>query len=224
MATTARDIIEGSYGYSTKNQPNEIATETVELLGVVQRALHRVYEVAAEANPYYFASSAAVPFAASGWARPSTAELIWRIEDTTSAEVVVVPREDLLAEPETPAVYRFGQVYYPAGNAGDPASGNLTFFYSRQAQTLTDIDDTVEAAWPERFNQLLIIEVATYLAHKDARQEEVQWLVSEYGNWLQLFAAHLGHETANEVRRFGHMPVINTEFLIPFIQTMGGGS
>ena len=60
MATTVMQILEMAYAKSTQNNPGTIATESVELLGVVQRVLDGCYAVAARVNPIMFAEQAIV--------------------------------------------------------------------------------------------------------------------------------------------------------------------
>lgn len=220
---TPRELITAAYGFSTKNQPQEIATEETELLEVVQRALHRAYAIGARANPMFFGKTTAVPASTATWARPADAELVFRIEMPDTTEVVVVPMDDRDTEPEQPALYRFGQVYYPSGNASDPSTETLTFFYSQVSPTVADIDSTIDASWPVQFNNLLIFEIALYLAHKDGREEELPRLQSGYNEWLNLFLGFLQHETANERRRWGHMPMFNHEAITAITDTMPGG-
>ena len=71
--------------------------------------------------------------------------------------------------------------------------------------------------WDEAYNDLLILEVAIYLAMKDGRSEEVQMLKAERNTWAQLFGQFLQHSTANLQRRFGHVKIINVETLLPML-------
>jgi hypothetical protein len=224
VTTTVQDIFEAAYSRSTQNMPGTIATESTELLAVVQRALDGCYAMAARINPTFFAASASVtpPGAATPWARPETAESIFRIEDNADAsEVVVVPYDDRTAESGLAAVYEWGQGFYEAGNAGDPdpATVTLDFYYSKRPDTLTAITDTLDDMWTEQFNELLVLEVAIYLATKDgaaqSRGNEMQVFVAERLRWANRFTAFLEHATPIQRRRYGHVRRFNTEAMLP---------
>lgn len=202
--STYNEILAAAYGRSSKNIPGKIATDATELLNLMWRALAGLYSAAADINPMFFAESVAVPFAAGGWARPTGAESVFRIEiPATGVEVVTVPIDDRAAESGKPALYRLGQKFITAGNALDPVAGNLTFFYSKQPTKPALLADNIDATWPETYNPLLINEVALWLAIKDGRSEEVGPVKEDRDSWLALFTAFLDHETTNEVRRTG---------------------
>lgn len=168
VTTTVQDILNAAYARSTQNNPGTIATESTELLSVVQRAIHGAYAFAARINPTYFAETADVVGAAGVWARPETAESIFLIEEAAGTEVVVVPYNDRAAEALLPSVFEFGRNFNKAGNATDPGdTDTLTFYYSKRPATLTALTDTLDPLWTEQFNELLELEVAIYLAAKD---------------------------------------------------------
>jgi hypothetical protein len=224
VTTTPQDIIYAAYSRSTQNNPGTIATESTELLNVVQRALDGSYAMAARINPTFFAASATVtaPGAGLPWARPELAESIFRIENS-GVEVVVVPYDDRTAEEGLPAVYEWGQNFYEAGNTPDPdpTTDDLDFFYSKRPATLTSLTDTLDALWREPFNELLVLEVAIYLAVKDgaaqSRLNELQALAQERLRWANRFCSHLEHATPIQRRRFGHIRRFNTEALLPVL-------
>ena len=226
VTTTVQDILNAAYSRSTQNNPGTIATESTELLAVVQRAIDGCYAFAARINPTFFGDTLAVtpPGASTPWARPEAAEAIFRIEDDADdSEVVVVPYDDRTAESGLAAVYEWGQAFYEAGNAGDPdpATDTLNFFFAKRPDTLTVVGDTLDSMWREQFNELLVVEVAIYLATKDgaaqSRQNELQVMVAERLRWANRFAAHLEHATTNLRRRYGHVQRMNTEALLPIL-------
>lgn len=223
VTTTVSDIIAAALAKSTKNRANIIATSATEMLEVVKRAMRGLYSVASEVNPTFFAKSAVVSFAAPGWARPSDAELVFRIEKD-GTEVAVVPYDDTAAETGKPAVYALGQVYRPAGNALDPVAGDLVFFYSKIPASPANVDATIDSMWVEQFNELLILEVAMYLALKDGRMDEVAELKPMRDQWALLFIKFLEHETANLRRRFGQARQFNTQAISALISTLAGGA
>ncbi len=212
--TTPRDILIAAYGLSNQNQPETIASESTELLDVVVRAGRGLWAFAARINPEFFGATVDVPFAAPGWARPGTAELVWRIENPVGKEVVVVPRSDLKADLARPAVWTLGQIYRSAGNPLDPINGNLTFFYSQVFPKPDTLDTAISALWPTQYDQLLILEAGLYLALKDGRGDEMGSLSGQRDSWAQLFAAFLEHETTNRVYRYGSVRTFNVPALI----------
>jgi hypothetical protein len=234
VTTTVQQILDAAYAKSLKNRPGTIATESTELLQVVQRALNGIYALAARINPLFFASSSNVTLAAGSWARPETAESIFRIEGgtvapttpavATGAEVVVVPFDDRQAESGKPAVYRYGQKFFTAGNASDPVNNDLMFYYSKRPSTLSALTSTLDAMWTEQFNELLVLEVAIYLALKDTRGDEIGVLSQDRDRWANQFMAFLEHEVAIERRRHGHIRRFNTETLVPLNRLLAGGN
>lgn len=224
MPVTPQDILTDAYAKSKKNQPGKIATEATELLGVVNRVVRTFFQIGARVNPFYFGDQATVAFSSPGWTRPSTAEAVFRIEDPQGDEVVVVPFDDREAEQGHPRVYRLGGVYRGAGGAGDPSSGNLTFFFSKRPTDAGSLASTIDASFPEAYVELANLEVAAYLANKDQRQEELAYLVGERDRWLALFLGFLEHETLNERRRFGTVQPFHTGSAIPISSLLTGGS
>lgn len=219
-----QDLLTDAYAKSKKNQPGKIATESTELLGVVNRVVRTFFQIGVRVNPYFFGDTEDVAYVSPGWARPSAAETIYRIETAAEVEVVVVPFEDRSAESGLPAVYRLGQVFRSAGNTNDPTSGTLTFFYSKRPTDVAALTSDIDSMFPDAYRELAVLEIAAYLALKDGRAEEVARLVAERDRWLRMFLAFLEHETVNERRRFGHLQPFNTGSLMPIESLLTGGT
>lgn len=240
MATTVQQVLDAAYGRSKKNDPGVDASETGELLPLVKRSMYGIFALAARVNPTLLAASEVISPGAGGWSRPSLAELVWRIEGQGTSggnvsdgdKVIVVPQDDLEADTTQPAVYRYGGVYYPAGNANDPnTTDELEFFYAKRPEfgtgddaTADTLDDELDPLWPEFYNDLVILDVAIYLALKDDRRAEVGALRDERDHWARLFIAFLEHETANVVRRKGKIRRFTQETLVPISELLAGGS
>ena len=233
VTTTPRNIIDAAYAKSMKNKPGTIATESTELLQLVIRSLRGLYSVAARVNPTFFAEDNDITLATGAWARPETAESIYRIERVSGTtggtgnagdEVAVVPFDDKKAEEGMNAVYEFGQEFKTAGNALDPTGGDLKFYYAKRPTDPASLTATLDALWQESYNELLILETAIYLAMKDTRGDEIGNLKGERDVWAGLFIAFLEHCTANERRRFGHLHTIVTKRLIPLNALFAGGA
>ena len=233
VTTTPRDIIVSAYAKSMKNKPGTIATESTELLQLVIRSLRGLYSVAARVNPTFFAEDADITLAAGAWARPETAESIYRLERVAGTvggtgsdgdEIAVVPFDDKKAEEGMPAVYEFAQEFKTAGNAPDPTSGDIKFYYAKRPTDPANLDAAIDAQWQESYDELLILETAIYLAMKDTRGEEVKDLKGARDVWAQLYIAFLEHSTANMRARFGQEHKFITKRLIPLNALFAGGA
>lgn len=233
VTTTPRDILTGAYAKSTKNKPGTLATEATELLQVVIRAMRGLYLVGSRVNPTFFAVSADVTLAAGCWARPQAAQTLFRVERTGATtggtgaagdEVAVVPFDDRTAEEGMGAVYELGQQFYAAGNALDPTGGDLRFWYSKRPSDPADLDTAVDALWTEDHNELLMDEVAIYLALKDGRMDEVGVLRPERDREAKLFIAFL--ESATPIVRHRHSEIRRfiTNSLVPLESLLAGGA
>lgn len=224
VTTTVQQIITAGLNRSSKNSPGIIANNTSELVEVVRRALTGLYTYAARVNPTYFADTMDVALTGGAWPRPETAESIFRIEQADTTEVIVVPFDDRKADEGMPAVYRFGQKFRSAGNALDPVAGSLTFFFSKRPAIVTALADVIDSSWNESYNDLLISEVAIYLALKDGRDDEIADLRTDRDKWAMLFTAFLEHETIGERRRFGLVNRYSTASIVPLNSILAGGA
>lgn len=206
--TTVEQIITAALARNRKNQPGITAT-SAELLAAFCRVYPVFFTIAARVNPAYFGvrevlleDSESDP---EGWARPADAELVFRLEDADGVEVIVVPADERDADPTRPAVYGWGQVYYPAGQVLDPEPGTdeLTVWFSKTPELPDSTADELDPLWPMQFDELLVLELALLLAHKDERMAEVGLLRADRDVWLRRFIAHLEHETLPIVRSTG---------------------
>lgn len=221
--TTVQEILDAAFGKSTKSQPGTIATNAVELLELVKRKLQGIYGFAAAIDVKHFSDKDDVTGVGSFWERPEAAEAVIRIETASPdfTEVVVVPFDDrLAAEPEI-ALYEFDGGYTASeGQTAPPgATDTLTFWFAKRPDDPNpfDLSGVLDPDWDEAYNELLILEVAIYLAQKDGRTGEVEMLKTERNTWAQLFGSYLGHSTSNEQRRFGHKRHVNVESLLPML-------
>lgn len=223
MSITPQQILNGAYGKSKKNQPGRIANEGVELLGEVNRAIRSFFFIGARVNPFYFMETATVVYS-SGWARPTAAEAVYRIEfDSSGDQVIVVPLSDKEAETAEPAIYRLGQTYFGAGNTLDPTNEDLKFYYSRVPTDAPDLSPgTIDTMFPDSFLELPVLEIAIYLAIKDGRDEDLAGLGPQRDQWLRLFLAHLEHETIPVRERWGPPEPWNTSSIIPIGSLLNG--
>lgn len=212
--SSPQDIAVAALGYSTKNKPGFITERSAELFEVTMRAMRRLYLFSTRINPEFFGTSENVNFSAGGWTRPTSALAIWRIENPGTNEVIVVPRSQLTADEGRPAVYRLGQRYFSAGNALDPVSGSLTFFYTKKPTTPGAFATAFASDWPTDFDGLLIAETALYLARQDGRTDEAATIKSERDEWAVEFANFLETEQLNVVYLYGSSKNYNVPDLI----------
>ena len=222
---TPAELFVDAYAKSKKNQPGKIAAEGTELLGVANRALRATFMVAARVNPFFYMDSEDVSYAAPGWAYPDNAEAIYRIEMADGTEVVVVPFDDRDAESGSPAVYRAGQVFRQADPTGDPeTTDDLTIYFTRIPTDAATTATAMDTAFPVSYRELLVLEIAIYLALKDGRMDEAEVLKGQRDSWLQMYMAHLEHEVMNERGRWGQFEPFRTPSLVPLASLFQGGS
>jgi hypothetical protein len=221
---TVRQILDAAYAKSAKSRPSVALTEATEGVLMVARAVRGLYAYAARVNPIFFAEFADVGISGGNWARPPAAESIFRLEQATGLfpEVVVVPFDDRKAEPSKPAVYELGQKFYSAGNPTDPVAGSLRFWYAKRPTDPTLLTDTIDVMWVESYNELVILEVAIYLAIKDGRAEDLGQFREQRNSWATLFSAFLEHSTANLRSRFGQVRRFTTQTMIPLQSLLAG--
>ncbi len=222
--TTVQDILDGAYGTSTKNQPETIATEATELLKVVKRKIAGIYAFAARINPIHFSASLNVVGVASQWERPQASNAIFRIENATFGEIVVVPFDDRLAAEPKPSLYEFAGLFTAdsAQTAPPAATETLTFWFRKRPDDPNpdNLTGVLDPDWDDAYSDLLIFELAIYLSLKDgeeSRPGELEGLKAERNQWAQLFGSYLQHSTANLQRRFGHRKHVDVETLLPML-------
>lgn len=229
MSTTIKKLIDAAYAQSSANDPGKIATDA-ELIMLVDRRCKRLYSRAARKNPWYFGASANVAGDGVKWPRPATAELVFRAESAGGAgsgankkiaavgtEVSVVPFDDRDAE-LAPRIYPLGRAYYTVGIAAtDPdvsANGDLLkFFFSRRHADFDPLlasdhaTNTLEADWPEQFNDLFVLHIGRYLSRKDVMRDQGEYgaLSDELKDVEALFEEHLEHELLAMKARWGQL-------------------
>lgn len=223
MATTAQQIISAAFARSFANRPELMDPAGAELVGVLGRVLRGVFAMLAPRNPEFFGTLRIVPFTAgpavstSGWARPTDALSIYKLEPSTDTQngdgsamgvddfedgVAIVPFNDRFAD-SNPCVYEFGQLFVSVGRAVDPASGGLVVYYAKAPIIPSQGSDTLDPLWPEQFNDVLITALASYLAKKDNRQADADAFSSENAAWMSLLNDFLRDATITTRQRFG---------------------
>lgn len=206
MATTVRTLVEQALGLSLRNRRESIANETTELVQVVQKGLMEAFGDAAGIYPEYFGTKEAVPFSGvlGGWARPSRALVVYRIENPSLVEVVVVGDTDRQAERFSPSVVERGRVFYPGETSGSPTAGDLSMFYARSPVQLSlgTLDQDIDSLFPDDFINLLVLALGVYMATKDQRADEVPALQTQLDEWRQMWQGVLRQATTSTRYRF----------------------
>lgn len=208
MATTVRTIVEAALGLSLRNRRTTIANEEVELVLAVQRLLNEVFGDAATAYPEYFGYKDTVTYsgAIGGWARPTSALAVYRIEKLDGTEVVVVSDRDRDAARFDPSLVERGRVFYSGASAGSPTTENLVFYFARRPVVLSlgsgALDQNIDSAFPDEFAAVLVYGLAIYLAQKDQRDGEIPLLAEQYQTWRSLWRQSLREATLNTRHRF----------------------
>lgn len=218
-----QDVLIAGIARSGKARNQQIATNETEMVQMMKRSQRTAFALAARINPFYFATQNAVSKITGNWAWPVDMELLFRLETDAGAECVIVPVDQKSAEPSLPAVYPLGKKLYPAGQATDPTAA-LTFMYSRRPVDPTVLTSLIDADFPESHLDLLIGDVAVYLAIKDGRGDDAQAFTSERNSHLALFLAHLEHATASlERRKYANIRRFNLQTLLPYGAANNGG-
>lgn len=169
MSTSVQQVIEAAYSRSTANDPGKLATDG-ELLGLTNRLYQVIFAVAAAAAPERFVSKTTCALSGSPASGTLSTDIIdvRRVQKANGTKVNVIPVEEIdrlwhLA----PAVYRQGSSLVSRGQASDPGAETLTVWQLDAPAILVDLTSTLDPRFPLRDVELIIVEIAIYLATKD---------------------------------------------------------
>lgn len=209
--TTPRDILQACLAHDAAIDVELITSHQSEIVSEIGRVLRKAMNFGIKRNPAYFGAvknvALAVQGAISGWKLPDDTYALYRIEaagDTkdeaatviaNGTPIEVVPFSDRAWMLGTPAVYLFGRNMIRAGNAGDPASGSLNFFYAAKPVVPTSVVTNLDERWPEDMNDLLVAEMNAWFARRDGRSPELYDKAA--GDWYILFEEWLGNIVLN---------------------------
>jgi hypothetical protein len=207
---TAQSLIDAAYSRSLKARPAQF-NEPTELLAIVRRSLLECFIAAAAVRPEFFGKSTSAAFGSGGWARPSDAITVYRIENAVGERVVEVPLHDRRADVSQPAVYSMGGLFYGAGNALDPTSGNLTMFYARTPRALTaltgDPNGITDPALVAEWDEIHILALYIHMIGKDAANHpdgEMERQTAERARWMDTFREYVTRSSTSTVARMGN--------------------
>lgn len=202
---TAQEIINHAYARQARAQQGADADEAGELLPILQQNLETYFQAGARQNPDYFSVERQVYWDATrgGWLRPRNAEIVHHVRDEVGEIVARVPFDDQGAEPSEKSVYRLGGVYKPALLAEDHPreTSVLTFVYAKRPDTIGDLNSEIDEMWPHGHEMLLALEIAIYIAQKDAREADATFLIMQRDREQIRFITFLEHEDIGVSRR-----------------------
>lgn len=208
---SASDVIVAALARSSKNMADDLVTRSAELVPALNRSLRGAYAIAARVNPEYVGAIVSVTGVAGVWLRPAAADSVWWVESMAGVRVAVVPPAERDADVGRPSIYRLGRSYVTVGRTVpvlDPAATEtLRFFCAMRPDLLLTLADVLPVSWDRAYDDLLILDLAMYLALKDGRGEELAPLRAERAGWLQLYVNFLTHESASLTRRF-NLPAV----------------
>lgn len=208
---TAADYIARAVARSYRNRGEVLAVDAPELLDALTLLFTQRYAQAAGYNPAVFLVQAVMAWDTDGWQIPANCDTVVLLQTPTAQAVNVVAIDNLAAEPSEPAVYRIGRRYRPAGNANDPTAVALSIWYTQQPVAFTATGDSPDAAWPQQFDTMIVVDLAVWLAIKDARGDDIAALEPEQARWNAQYVEWLQRESLGLVRqwpRFATPPAI----------------
>jgi hypothetical protein len=176
--TTAQNIIEAAYSRSTSNDPGKLAVD-LELIGHLNRKYQSVFAVfGIEGGDTTLAKTTMLLAGLPGTAAlPADIADITRLEDANGKKVHIVPAEEKDRSWHlSPAVFRQGLSLVSLARSGDPVLGQvLTLFYIDAPAPLVALATALDARFPARFEQLLILDLAIYLSLKDDGRDNKEY-------------------------------------------------
>lgn len=216
---TATDYITRAIARSYRNRGEVLAADAPELLDALTLLFAERYAQASGYNTAVFLAQAALAWDTDGWQIPADCDTIVLLQTPTGVTVNVVAIDNLAAEPSEPAIYRLGRRYRPAGNPNDPTGVNLVLWYTQQPAAFTLVTDTPGEAWPQQFDTMIVVDLAVWLAIKDARSDDVAALEPEQSRWNGQYIEWLQRESLGLIRQW---PRFATPPAITLAKTPGG--
>lgn len=199
MSTSAQSIIESAFARSTASDAGKLAVDG-ELISHLNREYQNMHGLMAIHQPDNALAVIALTFAGV----PASASLptdiidIVRLEssvDATRAQLVPTADKDRTYHLK-PAVHRKGNTLISVGRTGDPIVGTvLTMYYTDAPAAITALASTLDARFPVRFENVLVLSCAVYLSIKDEGRDasrmaalKREWQ-DEYTKFLTLIGA-----------------------------------
>jgi len=205
MPFTAQNVIDQGFAKSAAARPETLAD-------AIEQRLREVFNVISREQPAIFGTIATVPFDGTGWPRPGNAQRVLLVTATAATianpviaagkEICVVPFDDQLFCAGRPSLYEFGQRFVPVGQTMDPTNGTVNVFYSRAPQVPATVSDTIDALFPDQYQDFLNYDMAAYLAVQDDRGDDEQTFLGMKNGILTLMIDWAQQQTYSLKQRF----------------------
>jgi hypothetical protein len=169
MSTTVQILVEAAYSRSTANDPGKLATDG-ELVALANRIYQVIFAASAVAAPERYLSRATISLTGNPASGALSADIIdvRRVQRADGTKINVIPVEEIERSWHlAPAMYRQAELLISRGKPGDPVGEPVTVFQLDAPASLTALTDVLDARFPVRHLELIIVEMATYLATKD---------------------------------------------------------
>lgn len=219
----AQEILTGAYAHNHSITPNKAIVDATEGLQLIIRAMNGMSLFASSINPAAISGRDEVAFDTDGWPRPEDALVVFYREDEDGVEVALVPIDNRAAELELPAVYFWGNKYYRSNDIGPEDDAPLIMFYGKKLESPANLAATIDAAWPEAFNELLQLEVAILMNIK-LRMDVTDQLRAERDRWAQMFIAWLERMDIGLRSQFSSSRLLSPNAKKSAAQFLAGGS
>lgn len=187
---------------SYRNRGTVLAPDVPELVDALNLIFQERYGQASGLNPAVFLKTAVLAWTGANWVIPADCDTMVKMTKASGEEVFVVAIDNLTAEPTEAAVYRQGRAYFPAGNPNDPVNQPLIAYYDQIPAALVDDTSVPDAAWPQQFDTMIVLDLALWLAMKDGRTDDLQALTPEHGRWDGQYQEWLERESLGLIRQF----------------------
>lgn len=174
---TVQEIIEAAYLRSTRNVPGKTAQDP-ELIGFLSRVYCTYYLLMAKAAPDRFESELVLVLggAPAQAALPATVHDV-RYVSWNGVDVSIIPIEEQFRTWHlAPCVIWLGLTLRSRGSVGDPTIGSaLSAIVLAGAAALTTLASVLDSRFTDEYTELLVDEVAMYLALKDSNRDPAEY-------------------------------------------------
>lgn len=213
MTTTLQQIQDRAVAFSSANGLSSLVSDTAEIINRIASIEQGVYDLATRENRHFFALKAAVAstngstdrsIGLAGLTIPCGRILQLKLADGRIVnQVDVLDTDGELA----PRYYVLGKTIYEVGNDWSPTAGpvSASLTYVRQPAALSVTGALTQTlSLDDEFTDLIELELAAYLAHKDVGRDpaELDRLDKLIAAAQANFISHITEFGGVEARRF----------------------
>lgn len=170
MATTVQQLIESAIARSTANDPGKLTVDG-ELIPLLNRKYQSIFARMSLQGGDNLLAKTTLTWASSPptVALPTDIVDIVRIQTAAGGRTYMVPVRDIdRTWVIAPAFFRQGNSLVSRNLTGDPIAGDVyTLYYKDAPATLSALATSLDARFPVRFENALVVELALYMAIKD---------------------------------------------------------